>query len=60
LWTDEGYEKIEWNNYAYKECREEEAKFKGLKGEPLRRTHDWDRQTPTSYILLIYQPTKSS
>ena len=46
LWTDDGYEKIEWNNYAYKECREEEAEFKGLKGEPLRRTHDWNRKTP--------------
>ena len=45
LWTDSGYEKVEWNNYAYKECREEEADFRGLKGEPLRRTHDWDRNT---------------
>jgi DNA polymerase elongation subunit (family B) len=45
LWTDSGYEKIEWNNYAYKECREEEADFRGLQGEPLRRTHDWDRNT---------------
>jgi hypothetical protein len=46
LWTDEGYEKIEWNNYAYRECRPEEAEFTGLKGEPLLRTHDWDRKTP--------------
>jgi DNA polymerase elongation subunit (family B) len=45
LWTDEGYEKIEWENYAYKECREDEAKFKGLNGEPLLRTHNWDRNT---------------
>ena len=53
LWTDEGYEKIEWNNYAYKECREEEAEFKGLKGEPLRRTHDWDRKTPNLHFADI-------
>jgi DNA polymerase elongation subunit (family B) len=45
LWTDSGYEKIEWNNYAYKECREEDADYRGLQGEPLRRTHEWDRNT---------------
>ena len=45
LWTDEGYEKIEWENHAYRECREDEAKFKGLNGEPLLRTHKWDRNT---------------
>jgi DNA polymerase elongation subunit (family B) len=50
LWTDEGYEKIEWNNYAYKECRPEEAEFTGLKGEPLRKTHDWDRKTPNLHF----------
>jgi len=50
LWTDEGYEKIEWNNYAYKECRSEEAEFTGLKGEPLRKTHDWDRKTPNLHF----------
>jgi hypothetical protein len=45
LWTDEGYEKIEWNNYAYRECREDEAEFTGLNGEPLLKTHNWDRTT---------------
>jgi len=45
LWTDEGYEKIEWNNYAYRECSKQDSEFSGLKGEPLRRTHDWDRKT---------------
>ena len=53
LWTDEGYEKIEWNNYAYKECRKEEAEFKGLKGEPLRRTHDWNKKTPNLHFADI-------
>ena len=45
LWTDEGYEKIEWENHAYRECREDEATAKGLNGEPLVRTHNWDRNT---------------
>ena len=45
LWTDEGYEKIEWENHAYRECREDEATAKGLNGEPLIRTHNWDRTT---------------
>jgi len=45
LWTDEGYEKIEWNNYAYRECSKQDSEFTGLKNEPLRRTHDYDRKT---------------
>ena len=53
LWTDKGYEKIEWNNYAYKECHSNEAEFKGLNGEPLRRTHDWDRKTPNLHFADI-------
>ena len=53
LWTDEGYEKIEWNNYAYKECSPNDAEFKGLKGEPLRKTHTWDRKTPKLHFSDI-------
>ena len=53
LWTDEGYKKIEWNNYAYKECSPEDAEFKGLKGEPLRKTHTWDRKTPKLHFSDI-------
>ena len=45
LWDDDGYRQINWNNYAYRECREEDAKYKGLKGEHLIRTHNWDRNT---------------
>ena len=41
LWTDEGYEKIEWTNYAYKECHEADATHIGLKGEPLRKLKDY-------------------
>jgi hypothetical protein len=45
LWDVVGYRQINWNNYAYRECREEDAKYKGLKGEHLIRTHNWDRNT---------------
>ena len=38
LWEDEGYKKVEWANYAYKECPIENATHKGLKGEPLLKT----------------------
>ena len=53
LWTDEGYEKIEWNNYAYRECSENDAEFKGLNGEHLCRTHNWDRSTPKLHFADI-------
>ena len=29
LWTDEGYEKIEWDDQAYVECSNKEATHKG-------------------------------
>ena len=38
LWEDEGYQKIEWTNYAYKECSPKDATHKGLKNEPLKKT----------------------
>ena len=41
LWTDEGYEKVEWTNFAYKECSEADADYIGLNGEPLRKTSKW-------------------
>ena len=41
LWTDTGYEKVEWTNYAYKECPEADASHIGLNGEPLRKTSKW-------------------
>jgi DNA polymerase elongation subunit (family B) len=41
LWTDTGYEKVEWTNFAYKECPEGEGDYIGLNGEPLRRTSKW-------------------
>ena len=41
LWTDEGYEQIEWDNYAYRECIESQATHRGLNNEPLRKTLEW-------------------
>jgi len=41
LWTDTGYEKVEWTNFAYKECPEGEGDYIGLNGEPLRKTSKW-------------------
>ena len=41
LWTDTGYEKVEWTNFAYKECSEADASHIGLNGEPLRKTSKW-------------------
>ena len=38
LWTDTGYEKVEWTNFAYKECSEADATHIGLNGEPLLKT----------------------
>ena len=32
LWTDTGYEKVEWTNFAYKECHEADASHIGLNG----------------------------
>ena len=41
LWTDTGYEKVEWTNFAYKQCPEGEGDYVGLNGEPLRKTSKW-------------------
>ena len=46
LWDDEGHKKIEWDNYAYIECPPEEAKYRGLNGEYLKKTLKWERDTP--------------
>ena len=42
LWTDEGYEKVEWDNQAYIECPDHEATFTGLNGESLKKTKYWN------------------
>ena len=40
LWTDKGYEKLEWKNQAYIECPEHEATHVGLNGESLKKIID--------------------
>ena len=46
LWTDEGYEKVEWVNQAYSECNEADATHAGLNGEPLRKLRNWKPENP--------------
>ena len=41
LWTDTGYEKVEWTNFAYKQCPEGEGDYIGLNGESLKKTSKW-------------------
>jgi DNA polymerase elongation subunit (family B) len=41
LWTDNGYEKLEWENKAYIECSNEDATHTGLNGEALKKTSFW-------------------
>jgi len=50
LWTDEGYQKIEWANQAYAECGEGDASHIGLNGEPLRKVRNWDRDDPNLHF----------
>jgi len=45
LWTDSGYEKIEWTNQAYVECDDSQATHTGLNGESLRKISNW-KYTP--------------
>jgi DNA polymerase elongation subunit (family B) len=44
LWTDEGYEKIEWDDQAYVECSNKEATHKGLNGEFLKKINYWSNE----------------
>jgi len=51
LWTDDGnYQKIEWKNIAYVECEPNEATHYGLKGEPLKKVRDWDKENPNLHF----------
>jgi len=51
LWTDDGnYQKIEWKNIAYIECEPNEATHYGLKGEPLKKVRDWDKENPNLHF----------
>ena len=41
LWTDNGYEQIDFQNYGYIECSPHQATHKGLKGESLKKVLNW-------------------
>jgi DNA polymerase elongation subunit (family B) len=44
LWTDLGYEKVEWVNQSYIECHPHDATYTGLNGEPLKKTATWNSE----------------
>ena len=44
LWTDSGHERLEWTNYAYKECHEADATHIGLNGHPLIKTSKYKQR----------------
>tara|TARA_Y100000385_G_scaffold268375_1_gene305351 strand:+ start:5356 stop:7044 length:1689 start_codon:yes stop_codon:yes gene_type:complete len=46
LWSDEGYQRVEWINQVFKECHEADSTHTGLNGEPLRKTPKWNREDP--------------
>ena len=46
LWTDSGYEQLQWQNQAYVECDPSVATHTGLNGEGLRKTGKWFKDTP--------------
>jgi DNA polymerase elongation subunit (family B) len=44
LWTDLGYEKVEWTNQSYIECHPHDATYTGLNGESLKKTATWNSE----------------
>ena len=46
LWEEDEYKIIPWSNPAYIECSENEAQYQGLKGEWLKKTYKWNKDTP--------------
>ena len=46
LWTDDGVEQYEFQNYAYEVCSPSQATHFGLNGEPLKKTTYWDGSNP--------------
>ncbi len=43
LWTEEGYEQVEWWNTAYQECSEGEATHRGIHNEPLKNVYKYEK-----------------
>jgi hypothetical protein len=50
LWTENDYNIIPWRNPSYIECPEREASYQGLNGEWLKKTYDWDKNTPNLHF----------
>ena len=50
LWEDTGYTKVEWDNQAYVECSESEAKYKGLNGENLKKVKHYRSDNPNLHF----------
>ena len=50
LWEDTGYTKVEWDNQAYIECSESEAKYKGLNGENLKKVKHYRSDNPNLHF----------
>ena len=48
LWDEVGYDEIEWYNTAYVE--DPNGKLKGINGEKLTATTNWDRNTPNIHF----------
>ena len=50
LWDEAGYDELEWYNTAYKECSEDKATDKGINGENLIRSYEWNKNTPNLHF----------
>ncbi len=48
LWDDIGYDEIIWYNASYVE--DNEGDLKGINGEKLKKTTNWDRNTPNLHF----------
>lgn len=46
LWTDEGVEQYDFQNYAYEKCLPNNATHKGLNGEDLKKVTYWGANNP--------------
>lgn len=46
LWTDDGVEQYEFQNYAYEKCLPNNATHKGLNGEDLKKVTFWEATNP--------------
>ena len=50
LWDEGGYDELDWYNTAFVQCSEDEATNIGLSHEPLKKIHNWDKNTPNLHF----------